>query len=70
VPQDRIPRGTGRNWDLPDAERGLELPTLHYHLPALFREIRPILEAKGPLAGPGAPKIGLRWDPEATRPAA
>jgi beta-carotene hydroxylase len=42
----------------------------HYRLPALFREIRPILEAKGariegPLAGPGAPPILLRFDPNA-----
>jgi fatty acid desaturase len=44
----------------------------HYHLPALFRELRPVLEAQGariegPGAGPGAPKIGLRWDPQASR---
>ena len=37
----------------------------HYHLPWLFREIRPILEEhgariEGPLAGPGAPKILMR----------
>ncbi len=40
----------------------------HYSLPALFREMRPILEAQGariegPLAGPDAPPILLRWDP-------
>lgn len=44
----------------------------HYHLPALFRELRPVLEAQGariegPGAGPGAPKIGLRRDPQAVR---
>lgn len=37
----------------------------HYRLPRLFRKIRPILEGQGariegPLAGPGAPKIGMR----------
>ena len=42
----------------------------HYGLPALFADLRPILEAQGariegPLAGPGAAKIGLRWDPDA-----
>lgn len=40
----------------------------HYRLPALFNEMRPHLEAhgariEGPLAGPGAPKIGMRLDP-------
>jgi beta-carotene hydroxylase len=39
----------------------------HYRLPALFAQMRPILEAhhariEGPLAGPGAPAILLRWD--------
>lgn len=39
----------------------------HYRLPALFAELRPILVAngariEGPLAGPGAPSILLRWD--------
>ena len=38
----------------------------HYRLPALFREMRPILEEhgariEGPLAGPDAPKITLSW---------
>ena len=42
----------------------------HYRLPALFREMRPILEAhgariEGPLAGRGAPKILMRWPGEA-----
>jgi beta-carotene hydroxylase len=40
----------------------------HYHLPALFEEMRPHLEAngariEGPLAGPGAAKIAMRWAP-------
>ena len=39
----------------------------HHRLPALFKEMRPHLEAhgariEGPLAGPGAPKILMRWD--------
>ena len=44
----------------------------HYRLPALFAEIRPDLKAhgariEGPLAGPGAPKILMRWDPSMSR---
>lgn len=47
----------------------------HYRLPALFREMRPILEAhnvriEGPLAGPDAPPILLRWDESMKRNAA
>ena len=39
----------------------------HYRLPALFVQMRPILEdhdarIEGPLAGPGAPAVLLRWD--------
>jgi beta-carotene hydroxylase len=39
----------------------------HYRLPALFREMRPILEAQGARiegsrAGPDAPPLLLRWD--------
>jgi beta-carotene hydroxylase len=41
----------------------------HYKLRRLFREMRPLLEEhdvriEGPLAGPGAPKMMLRWNPE------
>jgi beta-carotene hydroxylase len=37
----------------------------HYRLPPLFADMRPILDAngariEGPLAGPGAPPIGMR----------
>jgi len=46
----------------------------HYRIPAVFAEMRPMLEERGvriegPLAGPGSPPLLLRFDPAAVRPA-